>query len=310
VPTGEAVLPGMLEERANSFDETTPGMNARVDPGFLRYAEECPDAVIVTDRDGTIVYVNAACERVTGYPRAELVGRTSATLKSGLHEADFYRGLWQALLAGNEFRAVFCNRRRNGELYYEEKILRAMGEGFVSFGRDVTDRARELDKLTHAATHDSLTDLPNRRLFLDRLGQALRHAARANERLVVATFDIDRFRDVNNRWGHLAGDEVLQAVAQRTRACLRDADTVARVGGDEFGVLLVGVAPADAGRVLEKIVAANAAPVRFETEQLAVSISMGACGYPRDGAIGFELRKEADRRMYEAKRAGGNRYVL
>jgi diguanylate cyclase (GGDEF)-like protein/PAS domain S-box-containing protein len=281
-----------------------------MDAAFRRYAEDCPDAVIATDRAGNILYANAACERVTGFCRDELVGGSAALFKSGSHEADFYRELWQALLAGREFRAVFCNRRKNGELYYEEKILRPLGEGFVSFGRDVTERARELEKLAHAATHDSLTDLPNRALFLDRLEQALRYAARRGEECTVAVMDLDRFRDTNNRFGHLAGDAVLQAVAERTRRCLREADTVARVGGDEFALILSGAGPADAARVLEQIVRANAAPVRFEERELPVGVSIGACGYPRDGSDGLELRKEADRRMYEAKRAGGSRYFL
>ena len=281
-----------------------------MDAGFRRYAEDCPDAVMVTDRTGRIEYANAACERVTGYARGELVGRTPALLKSGSHEADFYRGLWSALLAGGEFRGVFVNRRKGGELYYEDKIVRPLEGGFVSFGRDVTERARELEKLAHAATHDSLTDLPNRSLFLDRLGQALRQAQRRHEPFTVAILDIDRFRDANNLYGHLAGDAVLQAVAARTRRCLREADTVARIGGDEFGLILPGSGAATAARVLQKIVAANAAPVPFEARELPVSVSIGACSYPEAGATERELRTRADLRMFEAKRAGGSRYVL
>jgi diguanylate cyclase (GGDEF)-like protein/PAS domain S-box-containing protein len=281
-----------------------------MDAGFRRYAEQCPDAVIVTDRTGRIEYVNAACERVTGYRREELVGRTPALLKSGAHEADFYRSLWSTLAQGEEFRAVFTNRRKSGELYYEEKIIRPFGRHFLSFGRDVTERSRELEKLAHAATHDSLTDLPNRSLFLDRLGQALRQAARRGEELTVAILDLDRFRDTNNRFGHLAGDAVLQAVAQRTRGCVREADTVARIGGDEFGLVLTGTGAGDAAGVLQKIVAANCAPLSFDGQDLPVGVSLGAATYPADGADELELRKRADSRMYQAKSAGGSRYVL
>jgi PAS domain S-box-containing protein len=198
-----------------------------VEAAFRRYVEQCPDAILVTDPAGRIVYANPAFERMTGYASGEIAGRTPALLKSGIHEADFYRRLWSALLAGQEFRALFANRRKSGEPYYEDKIIRPLFDHaghtthFISYGRDATERAREFDKLLHAATHDSLTDLPNRSLFLDRLGQALSHAARRDEPLTLGILDIDRFRDTNNYYGHLAGDAVLQAVGHARAAASR-----------------------------------------------------------------------------------------
>ena len=281
-----------------------------MDRSFRRYLEQCPDGVLATDGQGRIEYANAAHERMTGYAREELVGRTPALLKSGMHEADFYRRLWSTLLAGEEFRAVFCNRRKGGEIYYEDKIIRPVEGGFVSFGRDVTARSLEIEKLAYAATHDSLTGLPNRSLYHDRLQQALRHAARRGEEITAAIMDIDRFRDTNNRFGHLAGDAVLQAVAQRTLACVRASDTVARIGGDELALLLVDVAGPAAAQVLQEIVEANAAPVPFDSRALPVSVSIGACAFPREAASPLELHKAADLRMYAAKRAGGSRCVV
>jgi len=287
-----------------------------MEPAFRRYVEQCPDAVLVTDTAGRIVYANPAFERMTGYSCGELIGRTPALLKSGMHEADFYRQLWSALLAGQEFRALFANRRKSGEPYYEDKIIRPLfdAEGrathFVSFGRDATERAREFDRLTHAATHDSLTDLPNRGLFLDRLGQALSHAARRGETFTLAILDIDRFRDTNNSYGHLAGDAVLQAVASRTRGCVRQADTVARIGGDELAVILVDAAEAAAAGVLAKIVSANAEPLRHDGNEIRATVSVGAAAYPGDAQDADTLRKQADGAMYAAKKAGGNRCVF
>jgi len=287
-----------------------------MDRAFRRYVEQCPDSVLVTDTGGRIVYANPAFERMTGYCSSELVGGTPALLKSGLHEADFYRELWTALLAGREFRALFANRRKNGEPYYEDKIIRPLfDEGgrathFVSYGRDATERAREFDKLTHAATHDSLTDLPNRGLFLDRLGQALRQAVRRGEPLTVAILDLDRFRDTNNRYGHLAGDAVLQAVAARTRGCLREADTVARIGGDELALVLPGAGGEAAGAVLQKVVAANAAPLSWGGREIRATVSVGASVFPQDAKDEEALRRRADEAMYAAKAAGGSRCVF
>ena len=287
-----------------------------MEPAFRSYVEQCPDAVLVTDTTARIVYANPAFERMTGYASTELAGRTPALLKSGLHEADFYRRLWATLLAGQEFRALFANRRKGGELYYEDKIIRPLFDAagrathFVSFGRDATERAREFERLTHAATHDSLTDLPNRSLFLDRLGQALRQAARRGEPLTVAILDLDRFRDTNNRHGHLAGDAVLQAVAARTRGCVREADTVARIGGDELALILAGAARETAAAVLQKVVAANAPPVRHDGKEIPATVSIGASVFPHDAKEEAALRKLADAAMYAAKAAGGNRWQI
>jgi diguanylate cyclase (GGDEF)-like protein/PAS domain S-box-containing protein len=270
-----------------------------------------PDAVLITDRAGVIEYVNPAFEELTGYARAEVLGRKPSILKSGVHDAEFYRRLWQDLLAGNPFRAVFVNRRKTGELYHAENLIWPFrGEdgiivGFVCQTRDVTERVHSIEKLAHAASHDPLTDLPNRTLFLDRLGQALRQAARRNETVAVGVMDIDRFRDTNNRFGHPAGDAVLQTVARRSRGCLRETDTVARIGGDELALLLPD-ANTNAPTVLEKVRAANAAPIEFDGRLIRVSVSIGACMYPDDARDAEELHKRADGAMYEAKHAGGN----
>lgn len=279
--------------------------------------EEHPDAVLVTDAHGVIEYVNAAFEALTGYSRDEVIGRTPAMLKSGAHDAEFYRRLWDDILHDRLFRAVFLNRRKNGELFHEEEIIRAVRgpEGciahFICAGRDVTEATRQLEQLAHAATHDSLTDLPNRALFLDRLGQAIRQAARRKERFAVAILDLDGFKEANTRFGHLAGDAVLQAVATRTKTALRAVDTVARIGGDEFGLILSGIGePAAVRQVLEKVCAANAEPVVFQHHLVRVTASIGASIYPVDGRREDELRSRADAAMYAAKKAGGNRCQL
>lgn len=280
-------------------------------------AEQTSDAVIITDADGVIEYVNPAFEAMTGHARSDALGRTPAILKSGYHDAAFYRALWDQLRAGAEFRGVLINRRKNGEMYHEEKAIRPFVNGtgrithFISTGRDVSDRVRAMEKLAHAATHDSLTDLPNRTLFFDRLAQALRYATRHAAAFAVAIVDIDRFKAVNDSHGHVVGDALLKSVAQRLRRAVREADTVARLGGDEFGLILLDAGNASsAGRILAKIVRAAAKPFEADGHAVRASVSIGACLYPSHALDESELMKHADEAMYEAKHAGGNSHRL
>lgn len=289
------------------------GRSSRDDPSLSRWLDQNPDALLITDAAGVIEYSNRAFETLTGYPRGESLGRTPAILKSGRHDTEFYRGLWRSILAGHPFRAVFVNRKKNGRLYHAENLIWPVFDGdggitnFVCQTRDVSERVREAEKLAHAATHDPLTDLPNRTLFLDRLGSALLQAARRKEGLAVAILDIDGFRETNNRFGHLAGDALLQEVARRSTTCVREADTVARIGGDEFALILPNVNErAGAAVVFEKIRAAIAVPMRHADRLIRMSVSIGVCIYPRDATGVEELRKHADNAMYAAKHAGGN----
>ncbi|HET7362939.1 MAG TPA: diguanylate cyclase [Burkholderiales bacterium] len=277
--------------------------------------EQWPDAVLLTDAKGVIEYVNPAFERLTGYRAREVLGHTPAIVKSGRHDARFYRQLWSRLRRGQAFRGVFLNRRKNGELFHEEEIIRPLRGArgrvthFLCTGRDVSALMRELERLERLATHDALTGLTNRALYADRLVQALSQAERRREAMAVAFIDLDDFKRVNTRYGHPGGDAVLKAVARRTRRCLRAIDTVARIGGDEFALVLPAVRTRGAAaRVLEKVRAANAAAVRYGRVRIPMSVSIGASLYPRDGRSAAALRKRADAALYRAKRAGGNRY--
>jgi diguanylate cyclase (GGDEF)-like protein/PAS domain S-box-containing protein len=279
--------------------------------------EQSSDAVVIADADGVIQYVNPAFEAMSGFVRSEAIGRKPAIVQSGHHGPDFYRALWDTLSAGVEFRGVFINRKKSGELFHAEQVIRPFfgPDGrithFVSIGRDVSERLREIETLTRAATHDSLTDLPNRRLFFDRLGQALRHALRRSSGLAVAVVDVDRFKTINDLYGHLGGDAVLQAVASRLQHCVRDEDTVARLGGDEFGLILLDTAdPEVVPALLDKILRTFATPVAVDDRAISASVSIGACLYPSEAGDERELMQRADEAMYRAKREGGDCYRL
>jgi diguanylate cyclase (GGDEF)-like protein/PAS domain S-box-containing protein len=275
--------------------------------------EQWPDVLVVTDARGRIEYVNRAFEATTGYLRQEVLGRTPALLKSGRHDARFYRRLWRRLQHGEAFRGIFVNRGKDGRLFHEEEIIRPLRgpDGriarFVCAGRDVSALMREMQKLRTAATHDPLTGLPNVALYADRLAQALRAAERRGEGAVVALLDLDDFKRINTRYGHLGGDAVLKAVARRTRRAIRAIDTVARVGGDELALVLPGVqSKAAASALLEKIRAANALVVPFGRRRIPVSVSIGAAIFPGRARTEKGLRRLSDAAMYRAKAAGGN----
>lgn len=274
--------------------------------------ESSGDAGIITDPVGTIQYVNPAFEALTGYDRQQALGRTPAILKSGRQPDEFYRLMWATLHAGREFRGVLLNRRRDGSLFHEEKTIRPLFDEqgdishFMSCGRDVSQRVAAQEKLRHEATHDWLTGLPNRSLFLDRLQQALSHAQRSAERVAVALIDLNGFKAINDEHGHRAGDAALRAIAQRLPGCLRQSDTAARLGGDEFALLLHDAN--DVERVMEAVLQSCSAPFSWaQGGPMPLSISAGVACSPEDGEAVLTLLHRADEAMYRAKLSDGPR---
>ena len=294
------------------------GVRARSVPGLHNLAkavEQSKDLQMITGCDGVIQYVNPAFEEATGFSKAEVVGKTPAILKSGFQSADFYAALWKLLHAGHTYRGIMINRRRNGEIFHEEKTISPIRDAsgnithFFATGQDVTQRVREFEHLQHLANYDCLTGLPNRSLFVDRLQHALSHAARAQKQVALLYLDVDRFKQINDSHGHATGDELLQAVASQLKRCTRQEDTVARLGGDEFVVILSEVDGLDSvAKVLDKIVASFRQRLQAGKLELSASTSIGVSIYPRDGSRVSDLLKLADIAMYRTKAAGGNGY--
>jgi diguanylate cyclase (GGDEF)-like protein/PAS domain S-box-containing protein len=277
--------------------------------------EQTADSVVITDRDGRIEYVNAAFEAATGFSRAEAIGQNPRLVRSGRHDQEFYRQLWETILAGRPYRNVIINRKRDGSLYHEEKTITPIKDEtgrithFVSTGKDITQRMQAQERLQYLAYHDVLTELPNRALFMDRLEHALSRTTRGLSRLALLFLDVDRFKVINDTLGHDVGDRLLQTVARRLKESVRDVDTVARVSGDEFAILLEDVdAMDDLTAIARKLLEAFARPFEMPHRELFVTTSIGVSVFPNDGRDALTLLKNADTAMYRAKEAGRNTY--
>ncbi|MHB1528760.1 MAG: putative bifunctional diguanylate cyclase/phosphodiesterase [Acidiferrobacteraceae bacterium] len=282
---------------------------------FVHVVEQTDNAVVITDLQGNIQYVNPAYERITGYSRLEVLGKNAGVVKSGEHGQRFYEELWRIILAGRVFQGVLVNRKKDGSLYYAETTITPLKDAdgnfvrFVSTGKDITERRKADERLHHMAHYDSLTGLPNRTLLQDHLKRAIAEANQ-RERLVAVMFlDLDRFKTVNDTLGHEIGDALLGSVAERLAACLRPGDTVSRLGGDEFTVVLPSVAHVDdVTHVAQKILDQFLSPFRIAGRDLFVSPSIGITLYPLDEKDTTNLLRDADIAMYRAKELGGNTF--
>ena len=277
--------------------------------------EHINDGVMVLDVDGRIIAINPAFSRITGYAEHEAVGLQS-TLTRGSDEA-FYAALWRELDASGFWQGEIWDRRKDGEAYLEwltVSAVRADGGAvshYVCVFNDITRAKQAQAQLDHLAHHDSLTALPNRLLYQDRLQHALVRAARDSQQLAVLFIDLDRFKNINDTLGHHVGDELLKQAAGRLAACLRAGDTLARLGGDEFIVLLDDIDGADgAAIVAAKLVAMFEQPFNVSGYELFVTGSVGIALYPQDGQDLHLLIRNADVAMYQAKARGRNGYQL
>lgn len=272
------------------------------------------DAVMITDPKGAIEYVNPAFTQLTGYTEEEVLGRTPSILRSGAHHALFFERLWKTVSAGEVFSDVFINRRKDGGTYYEQKTISPLRDAagnithFVATARDITDRINVQERLHRLENLDPVTELPNRAFFRDRLRRAIAKATGTETAAAVLFLDIDRFKAVNDGFGHPVGDLVLQQVGQRLRDTLRDGDLLARIGGDEFAVVLVDLKQEHVERVAQKLAHAFDRTFEVDGKQVALGVSIGAALFPQDGVDCESLMKGADAAMHRAKEEGGNSY--
>ena len=274
------------------------------------------EGITITAADGTIIDVNDAFTRITGYTREEALGKNPRIIKSNHHDAEFYAAMWRDLLEKGNWTGEIWNRRKSGELYPELLTISAVRDDqgrtmhYVALFTDITPMKAHEEQLRHMAHFDLLTTLPNRALLGDRLHQAMTQTLRRKQLLTVGYLDLDGFKAVNDTYGHKTGDQLLIELANRMRQILREGDTLARLGGDEFVVVLIDLNDASAGLpMLNRLLNAAAQPVRVGEHLLQVSASLGVTFFPQSDEVDADqLLRQADQAMYQAKLAGKNRY--
>ena len=274
------------------------------------------EGIIVTDLNNRIKTVNPAFTRITGYEPEDIIGQDPKMLSSGRHEPHFYRKMWNQIKNQGYWSGEVWNRRKDGSVYPEWlSIVEIRDEKsnevseYVAVFSDISQRKQDEEQIRRQANFDALTGLPNRSLFFDRLNQAVISARREGGLLALLFVDLDRFKAVNDTFGHVLGDEMLQEVAERLKICVRDSDTVARLGGDEFVVLAHDIAEVnDAALVAEKIIDQMSAFFNVGGRSVSVGASIGITIYPEDTDDAEEMMRNADMAMYRAKEGGRNRY--
>lgn len=331
---GEVIGALMLySKHADAFDKLTvsrlSAFAARITVAILGAQEQqelrlmhvamsnAANAMFITDREGNIVWLNEALSRFSGYSIVEIIGNNSKMFSSGMHDAAFWKAMWQEILADKVWRGDVVNKNKSGGLYTVTQSISPLSDAtgktthFLVVQQDISEIRRLEEEVRYLAYHDALTELPNRMLFQDRVQQEITHAKRGKTQFAVLFIDLDGFKAVNDTRGHAAGDKLLRIIASRLRACVREGDTVARLGGDEFTILLRGAMVGDGlKRVLRKIINEVAQPCDLGEFNANVTASLGVSLYPSDATGVEKLLIHADEAMYQAKQTGKNCYVI
>ncbi|MCG7871383.1 MAG: diguanylate cyclase [Candidatus Thiodiazotropha lotti] len=266
------------------------------------------EGIMITDQLENIVSVNNAFTEITGYSAEEIIGEKPALLKSGKHSGDFYQAMWSEIKTKGFWQGEIWNRKKDGAVFVEwlgiSAVIDQHGDltNYVGIFTEITQRKNQQVELERLAFYDPLTGLANRLLLQDRLEQSCSYARRNDSMVAVLFLDLDKFKMVNDSFGHEVGDLLLQEVAKRISAVVREGDTVARLGGDEFVVVLRDLNAVDAvSYVADKIIAAVDQPIEIQGNHCAVDASVGVSLYPNHQQVS-DLLKQADLAMYEAKR--------
>jgi len=282
---------------------------------FSQVINQSPVSVMITDTDANIIFVNQHFEKTTGYSSEEMIGKNPNVLQSGKTPHKTYRNIWQSLINGQSYDGELYNRKKNGDLFCESAhfspVFNEHGSinNFLVIKEDITHRKQQEEKILQQAHYDSLTKLPNRFLALDRLSLLLKEAQRKDQKVAVLFLDLDDFKKINDTLGHEAGDQLLIESAKRFLEVVRSSDTVGRLGGDEFIVLIDNLTDSsEALSIMKNLVNLFKVPFNLGGRELMITTSLGAAIFPEDGDNSSDLLRNADAAMYHAKEMGRNTY--
>lgn len=277
--------------------------------------ENAEEGVMITDANSNILNVNQAFVKVTQYTKEEVLGKKPSILHSGNHDKGFYERMWSVLLREKRWQGEVWNSRKDREIYPEWLSITAVLDDngdtthYIGIFSDVSVKNEGDERLYHLAHYDCLCNLPNRMLFYDRLRQSLSRSKRSNQKIAVMFMDLDGFKQVNDEFGHGVGDELLQQVSQRVTAVLRESDTLARIGGDEFTIIINDIDRAESiDAIANKILATIKDTYFLNGHEFSVSASIGISLFPDNSEDVNTLVKHADIAMYKAKKEGKNRF--
>ncbi len=270
------------------------------------------EGIMVVDEDLNICFVNPAFTRITGYTREEALGYRPAILSSGHHDEDFYHEMWLEISESGKWKGEIWNRRKNGQIYPEWLSITAVrnknggDKRYVALFRDLTAK-KHGEEATYLAYYDALTELPTRALLMERLNITLAQAHRTQRKLAVVVLSVDRFKYVNNTLGHQVGDQLLKEIARRLTSIFREDDTIARIGGAEFALVLTELNSLESiSKLAHKLQERLKVPFWISGKELYATFSVGIAVFPSDGLEGEDLLNNADAAMYRAIEQGGD----
>jgi diguanylate cyclase (GGDEF)-like protein/PAS domain S-box-containing protein len=278
--------------------------------------ENADEGMIITDNQTRILRVNAKYEAITGYTSEELLGSTPQKFSSGWTDNSVYKKMWEGILEEQYWEGEIVGRRKDGTVYDQWlRIIVLKDDGtktvnYLGIATDISERKKNQDRIYKLAYEDPLTGLPNRKLFLDRMQHAIAKAKRDKQRVSLMFIDLDDFKLINDTAGHMAGDQVLREVSNRVQYLIREGDTLSRIGGDEFVILLEQVDTMDVINIAQKVLDSLSESLIIEENKYFISASMGIAFFPDDALDGESLFKHADTAMYKAKEQGKNNYCF